>query len=107
MKPESEEYAMTGSDRRENSRLAAEFNRPDVLECIKVTRDVPVAFDLTTLYLHDKVVQTLFANSQTIQFVKHWPPTFLRNFLIFLLRKTLMIWDGILAFPAIRREVLA
>jgi hypothetical protein len=54
MKPESEKNTMAGSNRRENSRLAAELNRPNIPECRKVKRGIPVAIDITTLYLLEK-----------------------------------------------------
>jgi hypothetical protein len=106
MKPESEKYTVGGSNRRENPRLAAEFNRPDTLECGKVKRNIPLAIVLTPLYPHKELSLTVFTNCQTLYFIKDWPPPFLRNLLILFRRKKLMIWGGKLGFTAIRREVL-
>jgi hypothetical protein len=106
MKPESEKYTVAGSNRRENPRLAAELNRPDTLECVKVKRGIPVAFDLTPLYLHEEFSFAVIADSQTVYMIKDWSPPFLPNLLILFRRKNLMIWDGILVYTAIRWEVL-
>lgn len=98
---------MGGSDRRENPRLAAKFNRPDSHECLKVKRGITVTMNKAALYLLQKVGLTPSAGTQVIQLVKDGSPTCTLNFFIFLGRKRLVVWAGISGLTAIRREEFA